>query len=237
MQQQIEARFIRRKGRQSMTPPNQVEALLFDMGGVVIEIDFDLAIQRWATQSRLSVEEVRSRFSMDTAYERHERGEIDASEYFEHLRNQLELDASDEEITAGWNAIYVGEISESIGHVAIAKEQLPCYLFTNSNPTHQVAWLAIFPEMIATFDEVFVSSEMGVRKPERAAVAAIAGASGGEYRELERWAELAHVLRPLPVLVREQQRLGAEIRHVLWLLLLTVLLTAEWILRQRSGML
>jgi len=126
-----------------MTPPNQVEALLFDMGGVVIEIDFDLAIQRWATQSRLSVEEVRSRFSMDTAYERHERGEIDASEYFEHLRNQLELDASDEEITAGWNAIYVGEISESIGHVAIAKEQLPCYLFTNSNPTHQVAWLAI----------------------------------------------------------------------------------------------
>ena len=161
-----------------MTPPNKVEALLFDMGGVVIEIDFDLAIQSWATQSRLSLDEVRSRFAMDAAYERHERGEIDASEYFEHLRNQLELDASDEEIAVGWNAIYVGEITESIRDVASAKENLPCYLFTNSNPTHQVAWLSIFPEMIATFDKVFVSSEMGLRKPERAAFDAIAEAIG-----------------------------------------------------------
>ena len=79
--------------------------------------------------------------------------------------------------------------------------------------------------------------ESGDLRADPEMLAAIAGSSGGEYRELERWAELAHLLRPLPVLVREQQRLGAEIRHVLWLLLLTVLLTAEWILRQRSGML
>lgn len=68
-------------------------------------------------------------------------------------------------------------------------------------------------------------------------LAAIADASGGEYRELEQWAELAHVLRPMPVIVREQQSLGIEIRHVVWLLLLTGLLTVEWFLRKRSGML
>jgi hypothetical protein len=79
--------------------------------------------------------------------------------------------------------------------------------------------------------------ESGDLRADPEILAAIARASGGEYRELEHWAELAHVLRPLPVLVSEQQRLGVEIRHVLWLLLLTVLLTAEWILRQRSGML
>lgn len=161
-----------------MTTPDKIEALLFDMGGVVIEIDFGLAIRGWATHSRLPIEEVRERFSMDAAYERHERGEIDASEYFDHLRVQLELDASDEEIAASWNAIFVGEISESVRDLEIAKRKLPCYLFTNSNSAHHVAWLAIFPDLIATFDRVFVSSEMGLRKPERPAFDAIAESIG-----------------------------------------------------------
>ena len=161
-----------------MTPPGKVEALLFDMGGVVIDIDFDLAIQSWARQSHLSIEEIRSRFSMDAAYERHERAEIDASEYFEHLRNTLELEASDEEISNGWNAIYVGEITRSTNGIAIARAQLPCYLFTNSNPTHQAAWMAMYPRVMARFDGIFVSSELGLRKPERAAFDAVAEAIG-----------------------------------------------------------
>lgn len=161
-----------------MTPPGKVEALLFDMGGVVIDIDFDLAIQSWARQSHLSIEEIRSRFSMDAAYERHERAEIDASEYFEHLRHTLELEASDEEISNGWNAIYVGEITRSTNDIAIARAQLPCYLFTNSNPTHQAAWMAMYPRVMAKFDGIFVSSELGLRKPERAAFDAVAEAIG-----------------------------------------------------------
>ncbi len=68
-------------------------------------------------------------------------------------------------------------------------------------------------------------------------LAAIARASGGAYRELGQWAELSHLLRPLPVLVEEEQRLGVEVRHLGWLILLTGLLAAEWILRKRSGML
>ena len=68
-------------------------------------------------------------------------------------------------------------------------------------------------------------------------LAAIAQASGGEYRALEDWRELIHAIRPVPVLVREEQELGIEIRHIAWLLLLTVLLTTEWVLRKRSGML
>ena len=66
---------------------------------------------------------------------------------------------------------------------------------------------------------------------------AIARASGGQYRALEDWRELIHAIRPVPVLVREEQNLGVEIRHIAWLLLLTGLLTAEWVLRKRSGML
>jgi len=68
-------------------------------------------------------------------------------------------------------------------------------------------------------------------------LAAIAGASGGQYRELEAWRELSNVLRPKPKLVQQEQRLALEVRDLFWFALLVTLLTAEWLLRRRSGML
>ena len=85
-------------------PPRTIAALLFDMGGVLFEIDFDRALQTWQPWSRLSIGALRQRFKMDAAYEQHERGEIDAAAYFAHLREVLELEATDAETALGWNA-------------------------------------------------------------------------------------------------------------------------------------
>jgi len=52
------------------------------------------------------------------------------------------------------------------------------YAFTNSNPTHHAFWSVRYAEVLESFRRVFVSSEMGLRKPERAAFAAIASAIG-----------------------------------------------------------
>lgn len=161
-----------------MPESRAVEALLFDMGGVVIDIDFDRAFRSWEKYSRLSINEIRRRFMMDRPYEQHERGEIGAAEYFEHLRGVLGLEGSNEDIALGWNAIYVGEISETVNDIISAKKKLPCFAFTNSNPTHQLAWMAAYPGVVAAFDRVFMSSELGLRKPERAAFEAIAEAIG-----------------------------------------------------------
>ena len=161
-----------------MVNQDKVAALLFDLGGVVIDIDFDQAFQTWERQSKLSLEEIRSRLEMDTAYQRHERGEIKAAEYFRHLRKKLELEGNDEEIGRGWNAIFIGEIPQSLNHIRAAKNRLPCFAFTNSNPTHQTEWETVFPRVVASFDRVFVSSELGFRKPDYAAFDAIAQATG-----------------------------------------------------------
>ena len=156
-----------------MSKLHHVEALLFDLGGVVIDFNFDRAFRCWEGQSRLPIKEIRRRFVIDAAYEKHERGEIGVSEYFEHLRNVLELKGSDEDIALGWNAIFVGEITESLNYIQSVKDQWPCFAFTNSNPTHQVAWMAAYPGVVTAFRRVFVSSELGLRKPERAAFDAI----------------------------------------------------------------
>ena len=51
-----------------------VRALLFDLGGVVIEIDFDRVLKRWEGMSALSFDELKAKFHFDAAYEQHERG-------------------------------------------------------------------------------------------------------------------------------------------------------------------
>ena len=154
----------------------EIRALLFDLGGVVIDIDFNRAFERWQPISRLSVEDMRSAFKFDLPYERHERGEITTSEYFAHLRKSLRLDEDHARIAEGWNSIFAGEITETRCMVQAARARFPCYAFTNSNAAHQVAWAAMFPAVVQSFDRVFVSSDIGFRKPERKAFEFIARA-------------------------------------------------------------
>lgn len=158
--------------------PEWIEALIFDLGGVVINIDFDQAFKIWARRSPLLFEDIRRRFVMDSEYEQHERGEINAAKYFNHLRKRLKLEGNDEEIAQGWNAIYSGEISQTLNDIRRVKSSVPCFAFTNSNPTHQALCATVYPHVISAFDKVFVSSELGLRKPEHAAFQAISKATG-----------------------------------------------------------
>ena len=157
----------------SNIPSNSVKALLFDLGGVVIEIDFDRVFSHWALSSNQSLEIIRSRFAFDSNYERHERGEIDASEYFASLRKSMEINISDEDFTAGWNSLYVGEMPGVSTLLSKVGEKQSIYAFTNSNFTHQLVWSKKFKQVLSFFREVFVSSEIGKRKPEPAAFQAI----------------------------------------------------------------
>ena len=153
---------------------SEVRALLFDLGGVVIEIDFDRVLRHWEGISALAFDELKAKFHFDAAYEQHERGEIDATAYFVYLRNLLQLDGSNEEIAAGWNSIFVSDLPEVLTTITRAREYFPTYAFTNTNPTHLTAWQAGFPAIFHGFDKVFISYELGLRKPERAAFDAIA---------------------------------------------------------------
>ncbi len=166
-----------------MAENHEVKALLFDLGGVVISINFDMAFQRWEGISPLSSEESGDKFLMDEHYERHERGEIEGTEYFHHLRTLLKLDGTDQEIIEGWNSIFLDEINTTIDYIARVRTSIPCYAFTNSNATHQIAWTKGYPRVVSVFDRVFVSSEIGLRKPEAAAFYAIAKTTGFSLAE------------------------------------------------------
>jgi putative hydrolase of the HAD superfamily len=157
---------------------DHIQALLFDLGGVLIEIDFERVFRHWARHSRLTAAAIRERFEVDTAFQRHERGEIDGAAYFDHLRRLLLLEGSDAEIAAGWNAVFVGPIEPTLALIRRVRERLPCFCFTNTNPTHQASWSQAFPELGSLFEEIFVSSELGMRKPEPLAFETVAAGMG-----------------------------------------------------------
>ena len=108
-------------------------------------------------------------FTFDHAYERHERGEITAREYFAHLSSRLQLSARPDEVEAGWNSIFVGEIAETRRLVEKARRKLPCHAFINTNASHVACWSALYPQLVLAFDRIFASHQIGRRKPERAA--------------------------------------------------------------------
>ena len=61
---------------------------------------------------------------------------------------------------------------------------MPIYAFTNSNRTHQIAWAKRFSETLSLFDALFISSEIGKRKPEPAAFQIVAESIGLEFHQM-----------------------------------------------------
>jgi glucose-1-phosphatase len=158
--------------------PNPVHALLFDFGGVIVEIDFNRVFEKWGAHSGVSAATIRSRFSFDSCYESHERGQIAANAYFDSLRVSLGIRLSDEQFREGWNTIFVGEIPGVAGLLRQAKARVPLYLFSNSNPTHHAYWAREYADTLGLFQKIFVSCTLGRRKPEAEAFAVVASEIG-----------------------------------------------------------
>ena len=151
--------------------PGAVDALLFDLGNVVIDIDFERAFAHWAAYAGCEVALLRERFAQDEPYQRHEIGAIGIEEYFASLRAALGIALTHAQMLQGWNAIFIAETPGIAALLQRAAKRLPLYAFTNTNPTHAAYWSAKFPDAVKHFRKIFVSSEIGLRKPDAEAFA------------------------------------------------------------------
>lgn len=152
------------------------QALLFDVGGVLIDIDFGRVLAAWSPFSALPADELRRRFGADEPYRFHERGELSSEAYFAHLADTLQLAATPAQVETGWNAIFGAEIVATRRLLQQAARRLPCHLFSNTNASHAREWLRRYPELVGSVERIFLSHEMGLRKPERAAFAYVCDA-------------------------------------------------------------
>jgi FMN phosphatase YigB (HAD superfamily) len=151
---------------QSSLSPGDADALLFDLGRVVLDIDFNRTLRCWARYAQCEPQQLMRRFSRDELYHGHEKGEISDAAFFAGLRSSLGVDLSDAEFLEGWNAIFVGEVPGIGQLLARAAQHLPLYAFSNTNVPHVACFSDKYAGVLGHFRQVFVSSSIGLRKPD-----------------------------------------------------------------------
>jgi FMN phosphatase YigB (HAD superfamily) len=149
--------------------PTSADALLFDLGRVVLDIDPTKVVACWAGHAGCEAGHLVGRFSPDEAWRRHERGEISDAAFFESLRASLGIGITDIQFLEGWNALFTGEMPGIAAMLARAKARLPLYAFSNTNGAHVEHFSKAYADVLGHFREIFLSSTIGLRKPEAAA--------------------------------------------------------------------
>lgn len=155
-----------------MTPT--VDALLFDFGGVLVNVHFERTFAAWAAATGESADELMGRFRFDAQLAAYERGEVDAPAYFEHVRRVLDVNVPTDVLLEGWMAM-IGEPLDGIADlIASVSSRLPLYVFSNTNAEHYADWGPRFADLLKPFSAIFCSQELGVRKPDAVAFERVA---------------------------------------------------------------
>jgi glucose-1-phosphatase len=159
--------------------PGAADALLFDLGRVVLDIDFSRVVACWAGHAGCEPAHLAGRFTWrDEFYQRHEKGEISDAEFFAALRKLFGIEIPDAQFLEGWNKIFAGEMPGIAPLLERAAQHLPLYAFSNTNGAHVEHFLPTYADVLGHFREIFLSSAIGLRKPDAAAYDHVVNAIG-----------------------------------------------------------
>ncbi|MBS0532030.1 MAG: HAD family phosphatase [Proteobacteria bacterium] len=142
------------------------DALLFDLGRVVLELDTARTMACWARHAGCEASEIVARFKIDDASRQYESGKIDTAAYFASLRTLLGADLTEAQLLEGWNAMFVGAMPGMTALLARAAQRVPLYALSNTNPAHETYFLQNFPDTLGHFRAIYTSSTIGLLKPD-----------------------------------------------------------------------
>ncbi|MBU9820814.1 glucose-1-phosphatase [Rahnella sp. BCC 1045] len=140
---------------------------IFDMGNVIIDIDFKRVLGVWSHLSGTPLATLMERFSMGEVFQKHERGEISDEQFAADLCHEMGIALSFEQFSAGWQAIFVGLRPEVITvFKKLREEGHRVVVLSNTNRLHLDFWPQHYPEIEANTDAMYLSQNLGMRKPE-----------------------------------------------------------------------
>ena len=147
--------------------------LLFDFGGVLIDIDYARTPNAFRRLSRAGSTVEYSQATQAALFDEFETGQLTPAEFRAGLRAAYDLDATDAQIDAAWHALLLDVPAERLALVAELRRQgHQTALLSNTNALHiaeinrRLAAQYGFRHGIADcLDRVFYSQEVGLRKP------------------------------------------------------------------------
>jgi len=147
--------------------------LLFDFGGVIIDIDYARTPEAFRRLSRSGQAAEYTQASQAELFDRLETGHLSPAEFRAGLRQHYQLEATDAEIDAAWNALLLDVPAERLALIGeLRRKGHATALLSNTNVLHiteinrRLARQYDFTNGIADcLDRVFYSQEVGLRKP------------------------------------------------------------------------
>lgn len=140
---------------------------IFDMGNVIIDIDFNRVFKKWSELSDTPVEDIASSFTFGNTFQQHECGKISDLEFAEYLCEEMGISLSFEQFAEGWHAIFVSLRTEVIDLMDKLREQgHRVVVLSNTNRLHTDYWPQHYPEIAEAADFLYLSQDLGMRKPD-----------------------------------------------------------------------
>jgi FMN phosphatase YigB (HAD superfamily) len=155
----------------------KIEAILFDLGKVLIDFNFELGMERLAGYCTLPPEEFKRVIWNEEWINRYERGEISTADYHRYLcdigRLQMEL----EEFRECWSCVFLPDLIVSEGLLAELQRSYPLIVVSNTNEAH-VEFIQSRYKVLDYFEHKIFSHKVGSLKPDRKIYEAAIAASG-----------------------------------------------------------
>ncbi|WP_174848422.1 glucose-1-phosphatase [Yersinia artesiana] len=140
---------------------------IFDLGNVIVDIDFKRVLGVWSKLSSVPLATLSERFTMGEVFQQHERGEISDEDFAHQLSDEMGLSLSFEQFAEGWQAVFVALRPEVITIMQkLRAEGHRVVVLSNTNRLHCNYWPQHYPEVAAAADHMYLSQDLGMRKPE-----------------------------------------------------------------------
>ena len=156
-----------------------IKVLLFDLGGVIIDIDPSITINALKSMSKKSSEDFnvldykyyKEESSLLNFFFEYEKGNINDDKFRNGIREFANLDLSNDKIDRIWNYVIVKINQDLLDIVLSLKNRYKIMILSNTNFIHKLYYDKLVVDIYGKnlkqlFDKVFYSFEVRSRKPE-----------------------------------------------------------------------
>ena len=150
---------------------NNISTLIFDLGGVIVDLDLAKCIQNFKELGLENIEQYLSNFGQKDFFMQFEKGQIGIPAFRNEIRKLAGTELSDVQIDKAWCSFLTQIPVEKLHLLSELKKKYRLLLLSNTNPLHiETAVAAEFSKTGKTmqdfFDKCYLSYEMGMVKPD-----------------------------------------------------------------------
>ena len=150
----------------------QYDAIIFALGGVIINIDYQATIRAFQELNIPQFEQLYTQAQQNHVFDQLETGQLSNDDFRNYIRREAQMELTDRQIDKAWNAMLLDLPEARIETLTNVAREKPIYLLSNTNAIH-IDWFTEYMNEksigFTAFNDLFVnthySSILGDRKP------------------------------------------------------------------------